>query len=440
MRVRRLLVSVVLAFVCGSLAQAEDERPPLGGVRIKSNYSGPDPLLQSAVYSYRETFKDSLRQDAATYISAANFDRLYPDSLWKGFLKRGLTNEDGSLAWLRSRDMMALTTMYEVTGDPRYLDRAFQFAKAALAARDDKKKLKDDHDRISPAWGASVYGNVPKRTVYIVHSALVIEPILTTLCLLDGKLPSKRSSSELAQAIPAATAEARRTMLKECIETMTFWEPQYKAGPAADEGYYFSEREEQEREKLPEPYNRQNVMALNFHLMHLLTGEATYADRAARLARFFRNRLELTANGCYLWSYEPVQWETPRTRGEQISIDVCDDISHGFYAIEPIPRLVEAGIVFTAEDLTRFAHTLTRSIYRSAESLTAAKMPAGGPIFLAKLGCEPSFHKRFMIALPGWLITAPGDAAVYPMLRDFMLKNLAAPAPLHMAYLLKYRA
>lgn len=380
------------------------------------------PEYRSAIYSFHEAYPDTLEQDTLNYATTGHFTQLFPDTLWAGWLERGLTNEDGSLAWHRSHDMMALLVLYEATHDVQYLERCWRFSVAAMAARDDLVGKQDFLGRSRPVWGTTRYGS-GRRTTFLVHTALILEPLMTTLAVLDGKLPAIPSPPNDAPIWRDATPERRAELLARCVESLDIFEQQWRPGPGDDEGLYVAVREEESREDTPEPFNRQNLMAWDFYLAYALTGEAARLDRAQRLASFFKNRLELTPDDAYLWDYEPIRWEHKHAE-EKLPISVCDDVSHGWIAIEPVAELVRAGVVFDPQDLSRFAHTLTRSVYQ------------GDGVFLAKLGCSASFNKVLVDAVPGWLCVADGDPALLPIVRRFMLRHVAAPRSLFLAYLI----
>ncbi|MFN8547207.1 MAG: hypothetical protein U0527_04355 [Candidatus Eisenbacteria bacterium] len=380
------------------------------------------PDYRSAVYSFHEAYPDTLAQDTLAYATVEHFAQLYPDTLWAGWLRRGLTNEDGSLAWRRSHDMMALLVLYQATGDVERLERCWHFSVAAMAVRDDLVGKQDFLGRSRPVWGTTRYGS-GRRTTFLVHTALILEPLLTTLAILDGKLPEMPPPPADAPIWREATPERRAELLARALESLDIFEEQWRPGPGEDEGLYVALREEESREDTPEPFNRQNLMAWDFYLAYALTGDEARMDRAKRLARFFKNRLELTPDDAYLWDYEPIRWEHKHAE-EKLPVSVCDDISHGWIAIEPVPELVRAGVVFDDRDLARFAHTLTRSIYQ------------GDGVFFAKVGCSASFNKVLVDAVPGWLCLADGDPSLLPMVRRFMFRHVAAPQALHLAYLI----
>ncbi len=390
-------------------------------------FSEADKLLpeyRGAVYSFHEAYPDTLEQDSLSYATVAHFEALFPDTLWDGWLRRGLTNEDGSLAWRRSRDLMGLLTLYRATGDPKYLSRCWDFSIAAMRVRDDIAGKADFQREIRPVWGSTRYGS-GRRSAFLVHTALILEPILTTLAILDGKIDGMEKPKKDAAVWRSATPEARAKLLAQCLESLDVFEPQWHAGPGVDEGLYVAIKEEESREDAPEPYNRQNLMAWDFYLAYLLTGEEARLTRSKQLATFFKHRIDLTPVDGYIWEYEPVRWEHKHLEERQ-PVSVCDDLSHGWIAVEPVPELVEAGVVFTSEDLTRFAHIVTRQVHQ------------GDGVFFANVGCGPSFNKVLVDALPGWLCVADGDPLLFPLVRSFMLKHVERPQAVHLAYLIWY--
>ncbi|MBK8233462.1 MAG: hypothetical protein IT349_05315 [Candidatus Eisenbacteria bacterium] len=381
------------------------------------------PDYRSAVYSFHETFPDTLRQDTLNYATVRHFEQLYPDTLWTGWLERGLTNEDGSLSWRRSRDLMSLLVLYQVTGDPRHLGRTWRFCRDALAVRDDLVGKADFRGRVRPVWGSTRYGS-GRRSSFIIHTALIVEPILTTLAILEGKLPDYPQPPKDDPIWKEATATVRSEMLAATLASLDVFDPQWHEGPGPGEGLYVANFEEESREDTPEPFNRQNLMAWDHYLAYLLTGDELRRERATKLATFFRNRLEHTEADCYLWEYEPVRWEHRKAEPME-PVSSCDDISHGWHALDPVVKLARVGCVFDPQDLGRFARTLTRSIYQ------------GDGVFFGKLGCSPVFNKVLLDALPGWLCVAEGDPQVLPLIRSFMYKHVPHPQALHLAYLIR---
>jgi len=366
------------------------------------------PTRDQVVYSFKETFKYDLRPDSTMYGTAAHFRILFPAAYWATHIKN-LTNEDGSLAWARSRDMMALVVMYDATGEPWYLDWLGRYAEAVMAARDDIAGKTDADGASNPGWGASRYGE-GKRKVYLVHSGLILQPILEYV-LRVGK------------SADGAAADSLRIgkLVERCVETLRWHDYQLDPKPAEGESVYMSGNEEIERRYLWQPYNRQGILARDFYLLYKITGEEEYRRRSEKLYAFFKNRLERTPSDAYIWDYEP-------TRGAgRVKVNACEDISHASFTMEGIVPACLDGFVFDRTDLARFARTFTRYVHW------------GDGVFQAGIGCRGIFNRVFLERLFAWLPLAQGDPEIYWLLHRFLLGNVANPSPQAVAFLVAHR-
>jgi hypothetical protein len=365
-------------------------------------------LLRQVISSFHERFKYDAATDSVRYGTVEQFKTLYPESYWTGQLGQ-LTNENGTLAWSASQDMLALVIMYDVTGDPWYLRMLGRYAEGAMAVRDDVLGKKDADGRSLPGWGSSRY-DVNGRHVYLVHSGLIVLPILE-YAVRAPKLPDWSAANEAK----------RQKLIDRCRETLLFHDYQLDPELTGDEAAYIAGREEAERYQTYQPFNRQNTFARCFYLLNGLTGDAGYLERSRRLYRFFQRNIERTPADAYIWEYEP-----PRAGGP-VRVAVCDDISHGSYALQPVIPACEDEFIFTRADLARFARTFTKYIY------------LGDGVFQARIGCEVTDMTRIMDRLYAWLPLAQADPRVYWLIHRFLLKNYEKPAPLAIAYLIQYR-
>src|SRR5690606_100614 len=80
------------------------------------------------------------------------------------------------------------------------------------------------------------------------------------------------------------------------------------------------------------------------------TGDPTHLDRARRLAGFLRAQLTIATDGGYAWNYRAGTYVAP---GE--------DVSHAAINVDFAARAAAAGVVFTDDDLRRFAITFWRA-------------------------------------------------------------------------------
>ena len=171
--VRILVGLAILSLVGVPLALGESGSKPADRHLFKEM----DPsLLRDVRYNFNERFTYSLTPDSTRYATMEHFDELFPDSYWEEVLSN-LTNEDGSIAWGVSRDMMGIVALYDATGDSRFLRLLERYAEAAMDARDDRTGKTDNDGRSEPAWSTPRYG-MGERRIYLVHSGLVVQPIL----------------------------------------------------------------------------------------------------------------------------------------------------------------------------------------------------------------------------------------------------------------------
>ena len=110
-----------------------------------------------------------------------------------------------------------------------------------------------------------------------------------------------------------------------------------------------------------------------------VTGKAEWRDKAAAMARTFKNDLRLTADDAYTWSYwwskgwayrgwapeQQVSINTPGLRGRP----VAEDTSHGSIDVHFAYLCYKEGIVFDRTDMERFTRTFMNYM---ADTVSAA--------------------------------------------------------------------
>jgi hypothetical protein len=202
---------------------------------------------------------------------------------------------------------------------------------------------------------------------------------------------------------------------------MLFHDYQIDLAPALGEAVYESGREEPSRRKDWQPFNRQNILARDFYLLHQLTGVEKYLDRSRKLYTFFKNRIELTPSNAYVWEYEPTKDVS------NMRVGLCDDISHASYSLSAVLPACQDSFVFDYEDLHRFARTFTLYIH------------LGDGVFQTKIGCLPGMSPRYLDRLHGWLPLSVVDRSIYDLIKRFYMRNVENPPPQAIAYLIAYR-
>jgi len=386
--------------VCAQ-AQSADEDRHLARV------ANPE-AVKNVRYSFSERFTYSLTPDSTRFGTMDHFDELYPDPYWETVLVN-VTNEDGSLAWTLSRDMMGLVSLYDFTGDPRFLRWLEQYATVAMAARDDNSDKADEEGRSNPGWSTPRYGEGDRR-IYLVHSGLILQPILEWAIRAE-QTPGWSGEDE----------ENRTHLIEQCRETMLWHDYQLESNPPPGEAVYVAGREEKSRRHTWQPFNRQNLFARAFYLLHKLTGEEEYLERSRKLYKFFQSRLEVTPSNAYVWEYEP------NRHAPFVKVAVCDDMSHAAYSINPIFPACRDSFVFDYQDMDRFARTFTQYVH------------LGDGVFQTRVGCLPVFSPRYMNRIYAWLPLAVVDRSIYDLISRFLMRNIEDPPPQAIAYLIAFR-
>jgi hypothetical protein len=194
-----------------------------------------------------------------------------------------------------------------------------------------------------------------------------------------------------------------KTYLQNIIDIM--WHPEFEAQVHADgdEIYYDNDlvhtavgNEEGMGKALP--FNMQNAAGRTFVLLYLITKDTKYRDRAAGLARFFKNRLELKTEPSgdrYAWTY--------RTYGEW---NPMEDTPHAAINVDFAYQCYEAGIVFDETDMIRFTNTF-RHICHGASGATDN---VDGGIY------KDSKYDR---SIGRWMRLAHFDPSIRPIYRSF---------------------
>ena len=319
---------------------------------------------------------------------------------------------------------MALLVMYQETGDLRYLELSWRFSRAVMARRDDLRGLLDYRKKSLPAWGASKY--IPgRRTHFLVHTGLILEPVLETLLALEGRLGLTAGQEPRARIeVEWAPQYEREELLARCLESIDLFADAFRSGADTQEGYYLEAGSRWE----PLPFNCQNIFAYDLILAHELSGSEVYLERGRAVLTFFRRRLERAAEGGYIWEYEakPASLEQSETDAK-IKVRLCEEISHGALTVEPLAKLAHLGIVFDRADIETFSRTLSRQIY----------LPEYG-IFTTTVGCGIKYSSNYLGMLPAWLCVTEYNAEAYALVERYMLQHTLDPEPQFLAYLIRY--
>ena len=313
------------------------------------------------------------------------FDRL-DHSLNNGDGYRSATNDAAVLAWSESHVMSAYVTMYEATGEARYLHKLVEHADSVLANRDDRRGFVDYRGQSGAGWRTFRYQVPPRPYCYVAHSGMITYPMARFAAIVVGT----PALAQLESGNGSTLGEKARDYIDRVSETIRGHEWQWVEGPLKGEGYY----------KFPDdaptpltpgrhlPWNQQNAMGRTLIVMWQATGELAYRDKVAKMARLFR-RMLIRRGETFFWQYTNDLDET--------DFQGCgEDISHATINVDFAIQAHLAGIVFTAGDLAAFAATFRQNVLRG-DGTTSATVG----------GCGPVGGRRDVIAL--WLNLSPWD-------------------------------
>jgi len=258
------------------------------------------------------------------------------------------STDAATLAWGQSYVLMAYLAMWEGTGETAYLDRFLTHCDRVLAARDDRHDVTDEiRGKVMPSWSTTKYTR-GKRYAWIVHAGMITYPMARWAWLIRRD-PAMRKRY----------ADKAREYVKAVAETVAAFDDAWREGPNDGEGHYLGRYL-----KRALPLNQQNAMGRTLVALHLATGRDEYRSRAAKLARYFKNRIR-RVDDRYVWSYWP-----PRSGAE--------DFSHAAINVDFAVACCRAGIVFDAGDMAAFARTFRRAS-KGASGFTTAVDGRGGP-------------------------------------------------------------
>ncbi len=308
----------------------------------------------------------------------------------------------GDYAWGESYLLSAYVEMYEATGDAKYLDTFVSRYRVLLSLRDDKKGRTDEvRGRTVAGWGTTGYSK-GKRTCWVVHAGMLTAPAARFVRLVKERRRLRgyrKTAGEFAAALE---------------ETAAAFESDWKAGPNPDEGCYMEPCLGKYM-----PLNQQNALGCALLDLAAATGKKQYQERAAAMARFFKRRLQLTDNGAYRWSYWP-NLEPPYAHGSE-------DISHAAINVAFAVRCYENKVVFTKEEIERFAATFLKVVHR------------GGGRFADDVGGGGKGVPTYSQQAGRWGVLAGVNPEVARVIRDYFFRQdppLAGPTTLlALAYL-----
>lgn len=266
-----------------------------------------------------------------------------------GYLK-DLSNLNGSLASNISYIARSLTIAYNATTDDFFLNRLSLMINDILNTRDDKSGVKSSRGTVA-GWSCNAFTN-GENHVWMIHSGLILEPILDYLIIL------KRHRYLFEQ-----NKERYENILAEAEKSAAVFESEYVKNDTRKEGYFtdvFLKNNYGDTGNLP--FNHQNIMGIIYLKLYYLTENDKYRQRAIELSNFFKRHLVIAKNNSYVWEYRvPISRslnEYPDS--EKIPKDfnhIGANISVAAIDVRFAVLCNKTGIAFDLTDINRFLGT-----------------------------------------------------------------------------------
>ncbi|MHA1732966.1 MAG: hypothetical protein ACTSU5_13550 [Promethearchaeota archaeon] len=262
-----------------------------------------------------------------------------------------LPDDPSTYAWGESYYMRSLLFIYKATRDPDLLSELVERLDVILDNSD------WNHDGV-PGFGSDKYerdeqGN-PRYVEYVVWDGMTWLPAVEVAREIRSS-PSLLANATLKAAADRYVDAAERIIWK---WNATHWREldEYR-GFTGPMGYYVSPPKNEEGKGI---FNRINALGRMVLVTYQCTGNASYKTQVEKIARYFRANLvektymiEGARKTTFVWGYD--------NHGEN------SDTSHACIDCEFVNMCFEAGIVFTAEDVAKFANALVDIYYRGRD-------------------------------------------------------------------------
>jgi len=264
----------------------------------------------------------------------AQFDRFdFAINSGQGHSKK--TNEANVLSWAESYLLEAYLVMYEATGNKKYIEKFVSQAEDVYNTTDKQRGIKDYTGRMRSGWGTTKGSKGKVSVVTILGTGMIAHPLVKFAALVKER-------KELADYRGVA---GKYVGLAE--EAVAEFNDQWWVDRVSGQGYYRMRGDE------PNKAVRNAAIAFNgtmgigrvLILLYQVTGKNEYLIKSKALALTLRNNLSLGKNNSYVWGYRPGKGR-------------LEDISHGAIDVEFVTEAAKNDIVFTRNDLERFANTL----------------------------------------------------------------------------------
>lgn len=270
-------------------------------------------------------------------------------------------------------------------------------------------------DAGDPATG-TFHLNSPHH-IYAVHTGMITLPLVTFARIVD-ETPALRSDSRYS-----GRAEGYRRAAERAVRVH---DDQWRETDDGEGYYVFRPGSPTKNESVELPHNQSLALGRTLIQLAVLTGESTYAEKACKLARTFRNDLREDDAGAYVWSYHwsdgeiAAGWSPDDPESEyqpwapELDDPVADypeDVSHGHVdvdfaamAFRDREALSCGRPPFDGDDVERLARTYTENVAVDGGDPPEARRHVDGT------GPSGGDFERIV---PAWNVLAPWNRGVF---------------------------
>jgi len=268
------------------------------------------------------------------------------DTVNGGNWNKDANNDKATLAWGESYVMDAYVTMYEATGDTYYLDKLVTHGKGVLAQRDSVRGVTDYRGLSLPSWRSNRYTLNGENAIFAVHTGMIVYPMAKFAAIVAATPSLQPKYGNDMKLFLQAAKDAVAVHSGDWVDK-------------GDTGYYkFPVGMPYKQAGMGLPYNQYLSMARAEQYIYRASGDTQYINRVTKMYRHFKNNLvaDSSING-YSWRYSAFYSSS------------YEDIGHANIDVDAAFQGYSDGVVFTADDMIRFANTGAKKVIKSDGSI-----------------------------------------------------------------------
>jgi len=245
----------------------------------------------------------------------------------------------------------------------------------------------------------TIHTTSPEACEYQVHDGMVTYPIAQFIEAVYNDPALHELYMEKAEAYAALLA-------KHFFEK---WEETWLDLPGGTGLYKFTPNATQRSPDTSLPHNQYLALARTWLVLQAVPGldpAGVYRDRSVRMAEHFKKNLRLDGTA-YVWNYwDPLPHES--------ALRYVEDSSHGTIDVGFAVEAQKRGVVFTEEDLHRFASTYVDVMWNGDKTRP-------------RFGATVNKNKGDRLAAGDWILLAESDPRVWELAWAAFASEAGAP-------------